>query len=200
MSGRTGYTNPTNDSPFAPPADITGVYEHFDSLIGESAATLTDLPDAGTRPVGYHVWVVAEGCDYVDTGSAWMRNGSSLLGLVVATPNQLLTTTKVAISGLSSTVTVPALPVRVKSVIQFENSASGGDRTVAAELRDGGTVLGLTRNFVIPWVTGSTVQSCVLIATYTPSAGSHVYTVQANASINSAITVRECEIEVTVLR
>lgn len=150
---------------------------------GQHASVINDSTDGNNR-------------DYVRAGSVWSIDGSAI---DVATPNQLLTTSKATLSGLSLTATLPAAPVLVEATIQFENSGSGDDRTVAAEIHDGATVIGLTRNFVIPFVTGSTAQTCVLIVPYTPSAGSHTYTVQANASINSAVNVRECKIEVTIL-
>lgn len=70
MTGRTGYTAPTNDSPFTPPADITAVYEHFDPLVGSSVEAVTDLPSSGNWS-GRTVFVSANGSIQVWNGTAW---------------------------------------------------------------------------------------------------------------------------------
>lgn len=48
MTGKTGYTAPSNDNQFAPPADMTTIYAHFDSLFWETVDTVTSLPDPTT--------------------------------------------------------------------------------------------------------------------------------------------------------
>lgn len=70
MSGRTGYTAPTNDSAFAPPADMTVVYEHFDPLTGETVATAFDLP-AASNWVGRTIFVADTKTLYVWDGTEW---------------------------------------------------------------------------------------------------------------------------------
>jgi hypothetical protein len=70
MTGRTGYTNPTNDNTFAPPADMTAVYEHFDPLIGETVATAADLPSSGNW-VGRTITVVDTGFVYIWFSAGW---------------------------------------------------------------------------------------------------------------------------------
>lgn len=64
MAGRTGYTAITNASAMLGPAQITGVYEHFDDLVGESVASAASLPSSGNW-VGRTV--LAE-----DTGIQWV--------------------------------------------------------------------------------------------------------------------------------
>jgi hypothetical protein len=71
MSGNTGYTAPTNDSTFAPPADIATVYTHFDPLIGETVATLADLPASGNW-VGRTITVVDTLFVYVWSSTGWV--------------------------------------------------------------------------------------------------------------------------------
>lgn len=70
MTGFTGYTGVTNDNPFAPPADMTAVYEHFDPLVGETVATAADLP-AASNWVGRTVYVADTKTLYVWDGAAW---------------------------------------------------------------------------------------------------------------------------------
>lgn len=74
MTGRTGYTEITNgDAPdFGP--DITSVLEHFDPLIGESAADASSLPASGNW-VGRTILVEDIDDLYVCTGlpNSWQR-------------------------------------------------------------------------------------------------------------------------------
>lgn len=70
MSGTTGYTAPTNDNPFTPPADITAVYAHFDPLIDPSVATSADLPASGNW-VGRSFLVADINTVEVWTGTEW---------------------------------------------------------------------------------------------------------------------------------
>lgn len=44
MTGRTDYTEYDNNMPPEGPAQMNGIFEHFDPLIGESAALISDLP------------------------------------------------------------------------------------------------------------------------------------------------------------
>jgi len=72
MTGRTGYTGVTNDDPPYGPEQITDVYEHFDPLIGETAATASALPASGNW-TGRTVYVQDTAAHYVWNGSAWKR-------------------------------------------------------------------------------------------------------------------------------
>lgn len=47
MAGRTGYTAITNASAMQGPAQMTDIYKHFDALVGESRATVAELPITG---------------------------------------------------------------------------------------------------------------------------------------------------------
>jgi hypothetical protein len=75
MTGRTNYTGVSNGDVPDFGTDITDVYEHFDPLVGESAATVGALPSTGNW-TGRTVWVVAESAHYVWTGSTWDDQGA----------------------------------------------------------------------------------------------------------------------------
>jgi hypothetical protein len=47
MTGRTDYTAVTNGDAYDPAVDMTSIYEHFDPLVGESAANVAALPASG---------------------------------------------------------------------------------------------------------------------------------------------------------
>jgi len=71
MTGRTGYTGVVNTDPFAPPADITAVYAHFDSLLGETVPTVADLPSSGNW-VGRTITTVDTTFLYEWTATGWV--------------------------------------------------------------------------------------------------------------------------------
>lgn len=70
MTGRTGYTAVTNGDVPDFGTDITGVYEHFDDLVGESVADAASLPGSGNW-TGRTIWVVADESHYVWNGTSW---------------------------------------------------------------------------------------------------------------------------------
>lgn len=199
MTGFTGYTGVSNDNTFAPPADITAVYAHFDPLIGETVATAADLPASGNW-TGRSIFVADQGRVLVWSGSAWIIPSSKVAGISVLAGSQLLTATAATITGLSSTVVLTAVPVRVKATIQFENTNSGADRYALAQLWDGTTAIGAEREILAPYAASvGLITPLMLIYSFTPTAGSHTFTVKARATVASAVTVRDCDLEITVL-
>lgn len=60
MTGNTGYTAPTNGSPFQPPADMAAIYKWWDDRVGVSVATASALPTSGNW-VGRTIFVADEG-------------------------------------------------------------------------------------------------------------------------------------------
>lgn len=199
MAGNTGYTSVTNDNPFAPPADITAVYAHFDPLIDPSVPTAGDLPASGNW-VGRSFFVTDELRIKVWSGSAWVIPASKVAGISVLAGSQLLTTTAATLSGLSSTVVLTAVPVRVKATLQLENTNSGADRFAFAQLWDGAAAIGAEREILVTYAASvGLISMLTLVYSYTPTAGSHAFTVKARSSSASAVTVRDCDLEVTVL-
>ena len=73
MAGKTGYTPVTNGDSADFAADITGVYEHFDPLVGETAPDVASLPAGlGAGGKGRQIWVEDVQRLYVWSGSAWV--------------------------------------------------------------------------------------------------------------------------------
>lgn len=98
MAGKTGYTGVSNgDAPdFGP--DITDVYEHFDPLIGESAADASALPSSGnwahrevmaldTKIVYRH-----DGSAWKAWDSPWISYSPTLTGVAIGTGGSALST------------------------------------------------------------------------------------------------------------
>ena len=73
MTGRTNYTGVDNNAAMQGPAQITGVYEHFDALLGETKPTPEDLPSAGNWP-GRTIFVQSVSQSFTWSGSIWIRN------------------------------------------------------------------------------------------------------------------------------
>ena len=95
MADVTGGTPPTNASPFAVPADIAAVYDHFGDAVNFSAATVAALPSSGNW-AGRQVYVTADDGIYRWTGSAWRRNGNLAAEATRATQFTLSGTANVA--------------------------------------------------------------------------------------------------------
>jgi hypothetical protein len=74
MADVTGGTPPTNASPFAVPADMTDIYDHFGDAAMFKVATVAALPASGNW-AGRQLYVEADDGIYRWTGSAWRRNG-----------------------------------------------------------------------------------------------------------------------------
>lgn len=70
MTGRTGYTAPTNASAPTVPAHLSAAYAHFDPLIGETVANLGALPSSGNW-TGRTIWVADIKRMRVWDGSGW---------------------------------------------------------------------------------------------------------------------------------
>jgi len=71
MTGRTSYTGVDNSGAMQGPAQITAVYEHFDSLIGESEPSASALPMSGNWP-GRMISVEDTGAIYLWVSGAWV--------------------------------------------------------------------------------------------------------------------------------
>lgn len=72
MAGLTGYTPITNASAMLGPAQITGVFEHFDALVPTQAATSAALPSTGNWP-GRRAFIEDTKTNAVWDGAAWIR-------------------------------------------------------------------------------------------------------------------------------
>lgn len=68
MTGRTGYTAPTNASAANFATDLANVYAWFDALVGESKANAAALPSSGNW-VGRLITTVDTGAVYVCTAT-----------------------------------------------------------------------------------------------------------------------------------
>jgi hypothetical protein len=82
MAGRTGYTEFDNGLPPEGPDQMNGIYEHFDPLVGETAALISDLPPTGNW-TGRTVYVVEVEALYVWDGS-WVMVAGELAGVINA--------------------------------------------------------------------------------------------------------------------
>lgn len=76
MTGRTGYTAPTDGSGFDVAGDLTDAYEHFDALIGETVSTASSLPSSGTW-AGRMIMTL-------DTGDIYVRNAADSAWVIVS--------------------------------------------------------------------------------------------------------------------
>jgi hypothetical protein len=70
MADVTGGTPPTNASPFAVPADMTDIYDHFGGLDKYSVATSASLPGSGNWE-GRQLFVTDQGRVRTWSGSSW---------------------------------------------------------------------------------------------------------------------------------
>lgn len=70
MADVTGGTPPTNASPFAAPADMKALYDHFGAPGMFSVSTASSLPPTGNWE-GRRLWVADDKASYVWSGSAW---------------------------------------------------------------------------------------------------------------------------------
>jgi hypothetical protein len=100
MTGRTGYTAPTNAQAPEGPAQIEDVYEHFDPLIDGSVANAAALPSTGN--------FVGRRCHTQDTDTLWIctNAGGSGTWIILAngpTARAVRTSQTVAINGSTFT-------------------------------------------------------------------------------------------------
>jgi len=84
MTGRTNYTEVANSGPMQGPAQITGVFEHFDPLLGETKPTAANLPLSGNW-IGRTILVEDSGISRVWLGSGW-GYGDGDTGWITLTP------------------------------------------------------------------------------------------------------------------
>jgi hypothetical protein len=118
---------------------------------------------------------------------AWRTlTGDRTLGNAFLATDPILTGTP-SWTDLTSVVAVATgRPVKVHWSVTVYNSGSGADRTASVRVVvDTSTVLGSVTNFNVPLP--SPRISRAQINAHTPAAGSHTWTLQANASIPSAL-------------
>jgi hypothetical protein len=70
MTGRTGYTAPTNTSPMVGPSQMADIYKWFDDRIDLSVATASALPTSGNW-AGRRAIVLDRGVLYFHNGTSW---------------------------------------------------------------------------------------------------------------------------------
>lgn len=86
MADVTGGTPPTNASPFAVPADIKEVYDHFGDIGKYSVTTAASLPASGNWD-GRHLWVEDVLRFYVWQGASWLPQLAVKHGLASGATN-----------------------------------------------------------------------------------------------------------------
>lgn len=151
MADVTGGTPPTNASPFAVPADITDVYDHFGDQSQFSVATAASLPVSGNW-VGRHIYVEDDQATRIWTGSAWYNtthvptnrkidNTNSVANLIIQEGRGKITGNNTAF--ISEAVTFPVAFAAVPNVqVTAQGSRGAGAFNEAALV--GGAVAGNT--------------------------------------------------------
>jgi hypothetical protein len=196
-----GFTQIDASNPPNGPAQINGAELFVENLIGEHVATSSDLPSSGNW-VGRHIWVDDDGFDYVCTAlpSAWVALSPATLAAFAVNPNMILSTTNTALTGFSKTVNnMRAVPVIIRATVQLNNSGSGADRDATLRIYEDDTAIGTARRFAVPWLSPGSISMAVLTVPHTPTAGSHTYKVFGYASINSAVSVFDSDLTISLV-
>lgn len=166
---------------------------------GESLMGVRTYPWTSRKPLALdRVVLIPQGHTYVIAGTiddatvttlAAHRYvlGEALRGNSTST---ILTTSYADVGSMTVTATSHAHLVRISVSLSLENSNSGADRTAQVKILCDGTQVGEFTAIGVPLISGSSVRySFTGWALHTPTAASHTWTVQALASVASAVTV-----------
>jgi hypothetical protein len=185
------------------PADAADLSEiaTYAALVGNRKVGSTA---ARTGSTGADVWEgllwgdTDDGLEYRYTSGAWVApTRRQILGEAdrLASATAFTPTTSMSdVPGASVTCTTPARTVRVTCSAILVNAGSGVDRTANLQLLCDGVLIGevlpnIYINYTATFPTGA--QSVVMVAKHVPTAGSHVYKLQALASAAAAVQVNQ---------
>jgi hypothetical protein len=167
---------------------------YLELIVGLSAVTGTGLPyPVPTDPISQGADAIRALAEAIDTQIPVRQ-----IAYAYVAPLLLLTTSPATIAG--ATITVPVVQGQayvIKLICTIANSASGADRTATIRLYEAGVAVA-TPAFAIPYVTGSSSTTCVVLFQRTAAAtGNLVYTVTSNANLANAVNFQDAEISAT---